>query len=153
MQSDIEALDVPSYVKFELKDKDDLLNAIVTIVPPDGLWKKATFRFNYKVPDDYPFKPPKVTCLDKIYHPNIDLEGNVCLNLLRKDWKPILDTNAVVYGLMFLFNEPNPDDPLNQEAAAVLRQSKQTFARNVDRSLRGITVDGVHFPKNPTYRS
>ena len=39
----------------------------------------------------------------EIYHPNINLEGKVCLNILREDWKPVLDINAVIYGLIFLF--------------------------------------------------
>jgi ubiquitin-conjugating enzyme E2 M len=34
----------------------------------------------------------------QIYHPNIDVDGNVCLNILREDWKPVLDINAVIYG-------------------------------------------------------
>lgn len=38
-----------------------------------------------------------------MYHPNIDLEGNVCLNILREDWKPVLSINSVIYGLQFLF--------------------------------------------------
>ena len=52
----------------------------------------------------------------QIYHPNIDLDGNVCLNILREDWKPVLDINSVIYGLIYLFYEPNPDDPLNKGA-------------------------------------
>ena len=56
----------------------------------------------------------QVKCEQKIYHPNIDLEGNVCLNILREDWKPVLTINSVVYGLQYLFLEPNPDDPLNK---------------------------------------
>ncbi len=39
----------------------------------------------------------------QVYHPNIDLEGNICLNILREDWKPVLSINSVVYGLNFLF--------------------------------------------------
>ena len=50
----------------------------------------------------------------QVYHPNIDLEGNVCLNILREEWKPILNVNAVIFGLQFLFLEPNPSDPLNK---------------------------------------
>lgn len=38
-----------------------------------------------------------------MYHPNIDLEGNVCLNILREDWKPVLTVNSIVYGLQYLF--------------------------------------------------
>lgn len=54
----------------------------------------------------------------KIYHPNVDLEGNVCLNILREDWKPVLNLNSVMVGLQYLFLEPNADDPLNKGAFA-----------------------------------
>lgn len=39
----------------------------------------------------------------QVYHPNIDLEGNICLNILREDWKPVLSISSVIYGLQFLF--------------------------------------------------
>jgi ubiquitin-protein ligase len=44
----------------------------------------------------------------------VDLEGNVCLNILREDWKPVLNLNSVMVGLQYLFLEPNADDPLNK---------------------------------------
>lgn len=50
----------------------------------------------------------------QIYHPNVDLEGNVCLNILREDWKPVLNLNSVMVGLQYLFLEPNAEDPLNK---------------------------------------
>lgn len=51
----------------------------------------------------YPHDPPKVKCETMVYHPNIDLEGNVCLNILREDWKPVLTINSIIYGLQYLF--------------------------------------------------
>lgn len=39
----------------------------------------------------------------QVFHPNIDLDGNICLNILREDWKPVLSINSVIYGLQFLF--------------------------------------------------
>ena len=42
-------------------------------------------------------------CPAQVYHPNIDPEGNVCLNILREDWKPVLSISSVIYGLQFLF--------------------------------------------------
>lgn len=79
-----------------------------------GYYQGATFKFTFKFKKSYPHDPPKVTCTQVVYHPNIDLEGNVCLNILREDWKPILNVQSIVIGLQFLFLEPNPDDPLNK---------------------------------------
>ena len=77
------------------------------------------------MPTSYPHDAPKVKCLTKVrprnaapaqgpwpqpdealaqvYHPNIDLDGNVCLNILREDWKPVLSISSIIYGLQFLF--------------------------------------------------
>jgi ubiquitin-conjugating enzyme E2 M len=79
-----------------------------------GFYKGGKFRFTFKVNPNYPHDPPKVLCSHKIYHPNIDLEGNVCLNILREDWKPVLNINSILVGLQYLFLEPNADDPLNK---------------------------------------
>ena len=54
-------------------------------------------------------------------------DGNVCLNILREDWKPVLTINSIVYGLQYLFLEPNPDDPLNKEAATELQANREEF--------------------------
>jgi len=114
MQSDLSNLEIPDGVKLKFNDQKDIMNFSISLTPSDGYWKSATFNFKFTVPDDYPYTPPKIVCLDKIYHPNIDWQGAVCLNILRKDWKPILDTQAIIHGLIFLFLEPNPDDPLNE---------------------------------------
>ena len=65
----------------------------VLIEPTEGFYKSAKTRFQVVVPTDYPHTPPKVTCRTKVYHPNIDLQGAVCLNILRDEWKPVLNLN------------------------------------------------------------
>ena len=92
------------------------------VCPDSGFWAGAKYNFTINIPGNYPHEAPKVNCNTKIYHPNIDFQGHVCLNILRKDWKPVLDINAVIYGIIYLFYEPNPDDPLNKEAAALFRE-------------------------------
>ena len=96
------------------------------------MYKGGAFNFSFAINTNYPHDPPKVKCTqtvslkrvyclaylnlmsDQIYHPNVDLEGNVCLNILREDWKPVLNLNSVMVGLQYLFLEPNADDPLNK---------------------------------------
>jgi ubiquitin-conjugating enzyme E2 M len=108
----------------EFPNPNDLTSFTVTVTPDSGFWVGAKYVFSFIIPASYPHEPPKVTCRNKIYHPNINFEGNVCLNILREDWKPVLDINAVIYGLIYLFYEPNPDDPLNREAADLFRTDR-----------------------------
>lgn len=114
----------------------------IVIRPVDGYYLLGAFSFSVEISENFPIDPPRIKCAQKIYHPNIDLEGNVCLNILREDWSPVLSLNSVLLGLNFLFLEPNPNDPLNKQAANVLVRSKPAFARNVRNSMRGQYVDG-----------
>ena len=110
-----------------------------------GMYKGGVFKFSFNIKETYPHEAPKVTCLQKIYHPNINLQGNVCLNILREDWKPVLTIQAVVFGMQYLFLEPNPDDPLNKDAADVLKANKSLFEQNVTKSMKGGSVNGESF--------
>jgi ubiquitin-conjugating enzyme E2 M len=121
---DISELDAGNAAKVEFPNPNDFTNFTVTVRPDTGYWAGARYIFQFMIHAEYPHKAPKVLCRTKIYHPNIDLEGNVCLNILKEDWKPVLDINAVIYGLVYLFYEPNPDDPLNREAAELFRNDR-----------------------------
>lgn len=144
IQKDLADLEIPDNV--ELKKEDDL-NLSFIISPTTGYWRGGIFEFKFTFPDKYPFQGPKVTCLDKIYHPNIDLEGGVCVNVLRP-WKPTYSTQIVLFGLLFLFTHPNPNDPLNNEAAKEMREQPAIFARNAVNAMKGLKINNVNFPKN-----
>lgn len=145
--TDIAELDGGKVVEVEFPNPNDLTTFYVIITPDTGYWAHATYNFTFTIPPHYPHSPPKVECNTKIYHPNINLDGKVCLNILREDWKPVLDINAVIYGLCFLFYQPNPEDPLNHEAAELFRKDSKQFERLVSRTLRGGQLDGVYFER------
>lgn len=96
-------LALPKTIVLDHPNPDDLLNFKVYISPDEGFYKGGRFTFSFKVSQEYPHEPPKVKCEQRIFHPNIDLEGNVCLNILREDWKPVLSINTIVYGIQYLF--------------------------------------------------
>ncbi|MCG8711206.1 hypothetical protein JHU04_004607, partial [Brenneria sp. 4F2] len=62
----------------------------VVVSPDEGFYKCGHFQFELQFNDNYPMEPPRVLCLNKIFHPNIDLDGRICLNVLRQDWSPAL---------------------------------------------------------------
>lgn len=66
MQTDMASLELPDNVTLDVPDKQDLMNFFVTVTPEDGYWKTGTFKFKFTVPPDYPYTPPKITCLDKV---------------------------------------------------------------------------------------
>lgn len=120
-------------------------NFEITIKPDEGYYSNGEFKFSLIINNNFPIEPPKVKCLNKIYHPNIDLEGNICLNILREDWSPVLNLNSILVGLLFLFLEPNPNDPLNKESANVLIKDKALFKRYVTGSMHGGVLDGIRY--------
>jgi len=144
---DIEGLDLPPQARIEFphttaEGKRDITQFHIIMTPNEGYWKGGSFVFLFEIPPDYNFKPPKVTCQTRIYHPNIDTEGHVCLNILREEWSAAYDINAVANGLNFLFYAPNPDDPLNKEAAQMMVQDERMFERQVKRHLQAAGFGG-----------
>jgi ubiquitin-conjugating enzyme E2 M len=145
--SDLSELSLGSTMKTNFPNPDDILNFTLTLTPDEGLYKTGVFNFSFVISQNFPHEPPKVKCKEKIYHPNIDLEGNVCLNILREDWKPVLNLNAVIVGLQFLFLEPNAQDPLNKDAANDLQTDRDRFRRNVRTAMGGGNVRGETFDR------
>lgn len=138
MQKDMTELKLENGIKMHFPNgKDDLMNFKVTLSPDEGIYGGGKFVFDVKVPKTYPHDAPKVICETTVFHPNIDMEGHVCLNILREDWKPVLTIQNVIIGLQFLMLEPNADDPLNKEAAHILAEDKTRFARIVRDTFRG----------------
>ncbi|OAP17051.1 hypothetical protein AXX17_AT1G37060 [Arabidopsis thaliana] len=80
---------------------------------PDGTpYEGGMFNLSIKFPTDYPFKPPKFTFKTPIYHPNINDEGSICMNILKDKWTPALMVEKVLLSILLLLEKPNPDDPL-----------------------------------------
>ena len=149
LKKEITELDLPAHAQVNFPDENNIMKfeVFVDLTKEECLWKGAKYKFTVTVLPNYPHDPPKCHCDTQIYHPNIHMQGNVCLNILRADWKPVLGINAVILGLIFLFIEPNPNDPLNEEASSLMRTNEAAFRDKVKKSLRGGIIDGVNFPK------
>jgi ubiquitin-conjugating enzyme E2 M len=140
-------LDLGDTMKTEFPNPDDILHFILYLEPDEGMYRGGRFSFSFAITSNFPHEPPKVQCRERIYHPNIDMQGKVCLNILREEWKPVLPLQAVFVGLQFLFLEPNASDPLNKEAAEDLRNNREGFKRNVRSAMTGGSVRGQSFDR------
>jgi len=91
--------------------------------PPDTPYEGGTFALEIVVPETYPFNPPKVRFLTKIWHPNISsVTGAICLDILKDQWAAAMTLRTVLLSLQALLSAAEPDDP---QDAIVARQFKE----------------------------
>ncbi len=82
------------------------------IGPKDSPYEGGIFLLSISFPQNYPFKPPKINFDTKIYHPNINSSGAICLDILSSNWSPALTISKTLLSISSLLTDPNPDDPL-----------------------------------------
>ena len=126
--------------------EENLESFKVEIVPNDGLYCGGKFDFQVTL-QNYPKDAPNVTCVTQIYHPNIDENGEICLNLFN-EWVETNNLEDCVQGLLFLLYNPNLEDPLSPLFDPEQDNDYDTFAQNVRQSLEGGVVEGLSFERN-----
>ncbi|KAK2946312.1 putative NEDD8-conjugating enzyme UBC12 [Blattamonas nauphoetae] len=150
INKDLQELQLPTCVRMRFPKQGDVRNIEFIIKVDDGMWEGGQFLFLVTYPPTYNNTPPKVTCKTKIYHPNIDFDGSVCLSILHDtDWTAAMNTDSVVQGLCYLFHEPNETDPLNKEAAQLMGRDIEQFKRRVRDSFKGGNYFGQVFERQP----
>ncbi|KAJ1813293.1 ubiquitin-conjugating enzyme E2 N [Coemansia sp. RSA 2599] len=85
--------------------------------PSQSPYEGGRFKLELFLPEEYPMAPPKVRFLTKMYHPNIDKLGRICLDILKDKWSPALQIRTVLLSIQALLSAPNPDDPLANDVA------------------------------------
>nr|XP_012567518.2 ubiquitin-conjugating enzyme E2 11-like isoform X1 [Cicer arietinum] len=136
--------------------KNDMYHWQATIIgPPDSPYAGGVFALNIHFPKDYPFNPPKITFRTKVYHPNINNNGSICLDILKESWSPALTISKVIlrfhssflvwvlFSISFSFSyvlflqvllsicslltDPNPDDPLVPDVARMYKSDRSKY--------------------------
>ncbi|KAJ4785528.1 Ubiquitin-conjugating enzyme E2 5 [Rhynchospora pubera] len=101
--------------------------------PKESLYQGGVWRMRVELPDAYPYKSPSIGFVNKMYHPNVDeMSGSVCLDVINQTWSPMFDLlNVFEVFLPQLLLYPNPSDPLNGEAAALMMRDRAAYEQKV----------------------
>ena len=107
---------------------DNLFKWKATIIgPDDSPYEGGIFFLNIHFSTDYPYKAPKITFITKIYHPNIYYDGSISLDILKDQWCQALTITKILLSISSLLSDPNPDSPINYEAATLYHTNKYEY--------------------------
>lgn len=125
IKSLIDSESIDSHRLIEIDNIDDNIYniRICFIGPKETPYEETLNNIIITIPKEYPNKAPTIKFINKIFHPNISTEGVVCLDILKENWKPVYSIRTIIMSIILLLSEPNPDSPLNGEAARLYRDS------------------------------
>lgn len=89
----------------------------------------GVFKVKLALGKDFPQTPPKAFFFTKIFHPNVAKNGEICVNTLKKDWKPDLGIKHILLTVKCLLIYPNPESALNEEAGKLLMEHYNDYAQ------------------------
>merc|ERR1719412_1807802 len=111
--------------------------------PPDTLYQGGYFKANMKFPADYPYSPPSVRFITKVWHPNVYENGDLCISILHppvddpqsgelpcERWNPTQNVRTILLSVVSLLNEPNTSSPANVDASVMYRRWKDSKGRD-----------------------
>jgi len=118
-----------------IPDESNIQNFHGSIIGPVGTpYAGLKYELEIKIGTDYPMRPPYVRFIGpKIYHPNVNTTGDICLDILKSEWAPTLSLAKMMLSICSLLNEPNPSSPLNSVAANDWINNKSKYHAEVHR--------------------
>ncbi|CAB4381644.1 unnamed protein product [Rhizophagus irregularis] len=118
---------LPSYISTGPID-NDLFHWQATIMgPSDSPYSGGIFFLDIKFPSDYPFRPPKVRFITRIYHPNINYNGSIYLDILTDEWSPIFFISSVLLLICSLLTYPIPANSLDPDITNLFKNNRNRY--------------------------
>ena len=132
----------PEGVKYVETDADALTEVHADLTGPEGTpYAGAVFRLKLVIGSEFPSAPPRGFFLTKIFHPNVATNGDICVNTLKRDWKPETTLSHILQVIRCLLIVPFPESSLNDEAGKLFMTSYEQYAQ------RARLMTDLHAPK------
>jgi ubiquitin-conjugating enzyme E2 D len=126
---------------------ESMFKILGTIVgPPTTPYAGGIFHVRINIPRDYPFTPPVCWFVTRVYHPNIDEKGAICLDLLTDFWSPAFYVTKILAAIRSLLYDPNPDDPIVPEAAHLCKTDLTRYESKVREWTRLYATGEIIYP-------
>ncbi|XP_061172201.1 protein asteroid homolog 1-like [Saccostrea echinata] len=156
--------------RVNLMNDDSLFEWEVAIFgPPGTMYEGGYFKAHMKFPQDYPYNPPSVKFISKMWHPNVYENGDVCISILHppvddpqsgelpsERWNPTQNVRTILLSIISLLNEPNTFSPANVDASVMYRKWKDSkgkdkeyeniIRKQVQATKEDAERDGVNVP-------
>lgn len=108
--------------------RDDIFQWVAVLEgPADTVYDGGTFFCNINFTMSYPMQPPKVEFLTRIYHCNVNAQGEVCIDILNEKWQSTMTVRTVMLALMSLMYNCNTDGALVPSIAKQYRENRAEF--------------------------
>ncbi len=124
---DLEKVPIANCSVTPVDGNDQYIWTATIMGPDDSPYAGGVYFLNIYFPTDYPFKPPKLRFTTRIYHPNINNNGVISLNILYDDWSPSLTISKVLLTIISLLTDPDPDMPLVPEITHIFNTHRAKF--------------------------
>lgn len=99
--------------------------------PKDTPYEDGKFELLFKFDTDYPLRPPSVRFITPIIHINVYFDGKICIDILQDQWAPSLSVRTILYSLMSLLNEPNPNSPANRKLTDLYEKNITEYTKTI----------------------
>lgn len=104
--------------------------------PDSDLYKDSYYVVHLIFDKNYPYSPPSARFVNKVYHPNVYTDNNVCLDVLASKWKPSMNVLSVLCALQHLIETPNIKSPANTQAAYIYRTKNLEYQKKVKANIK-----------------
>ncbi|KAJ9620380.1 uncharacterized protein PV06_09292 [Exophiala oligosperma] len=161
------ALQKEKWVQIDI-DEDNMLhwNLALMVVNPDSLYYGGYFKAQMNFPKEYPYKPPDFRFTKPLWHPNIYVDGRLCISILHapgddamsgetagERWSPAQRVESVLISILSLLDDAEISSPANVDASVMFRDDKEAFKAKVTQDVEASKKDIPEGFVMPTHES